>query len=347
MYNILIADDKEVFRRKIKRLPYFAEKSGEFSIIAEAQNGAEALEILKKEYIDIVITDIRMPIIDGMTLLKEIKNSNLCKCVILLSEYTDFAYAKQGIVYGAFDYIVKPIDNEKISDVLTRAADFLNSTGYNVSFWESSAAEIVRMINSNSGDYKLHLDTIAAALRSSGYSIEVCTGEMKQMFSYIERNILRERPDMKKFVPVNEICSISSEFVTLDELIGCIEKQTELLFSEMNKFFVGTSNSLIKNMCGYIINNIEQEINLQTISEEFFVNKKYLSTIFKKETGMNFIDYITFVKIERAKMILRDNTMKVYEAAAMLGYSDTEYFSRVFKAKTGTSPTDYAAEVRK
>lgn len=345
MINILIADDKEVFRRKIKRLDYFKTHNDQMQISFEAQNGEEALDIIKNSKVDIIITDIRMPIMDGMALLKEIKTEKLCKCVILLSEYTDFAYAKQGIVYGAFDYIVKPIDNEKITDVLDRAADYLNTIQSTSAFWEDSAAEIIRMTDENDEDYSSLLDAVFSNIKASGCTLSAATGEMKHMMAYIERNILHSRPYMKKFAPVSEICAIPSEYGSSDELFAVVRDSLKRLFDEMNKFSIDTSNTLIKNMCGYIISNIEQEINLQTIADEFFVNKKYLSTCFKKETGVNFIDYITFVKIERAKMLLRDKSMKVYEVAAALGFADTEYFSRVFKQKTGISPSEFVSGV--
>lgn len=341
MINILVVDDKEVFRRKIKRLEYFKEHKDIFQVSFEAQNGEEALEILKSNDVGIVITDIRMPIMDGIDLLKSIKADQLCKCVILLSEYTDFAYAKQGIVFGAFDYIVKPIDNEKISDVLSRAEDYLKAIQSTSAFWEDLAVEIIHMINDNNKDYVTLLQTVYNNVLSGDCPLSAGIGEMKHMMAYIERNVLYSKPYMKKFAPVSEICSIPGDYGSYDELFALVSERLQTLFYEMNKFTVNTSNSLIKNMCGYIINNIEQEINLQTISEEFFVNKKYLSTCFKKETGVNFIDYITFVKIERAKMLLRDKSMRVYEIAAALGFSDTEYFSRVFKAKTNVSPTDF------
>ena len=141
MYQILIVDDKEIFRRKMKRLPYF-KNNDVFTIQYEAQNGLEALEIIKKEKVDVVITDIRMPIIDGLELLKEIKDEQLCKCVILLSEYSDFEYAKKGLVYGAFDYIVKPVDDGKVSAVLERAQNFLEAE-YSNQFYSFREIELI------------------------------------------------------------------------------------------------------------------------------------------------------------------------------------------------------------
>ena len=77
MYHILIIDDKEAFRRKIQRLPFFQERKDLVTIQYTAQNGREGLEILEQHCVDIVITDIRMPIMDGLTLLRQIQQKNL------------------------------------------------------------------------------------------------------------------------------------------------------------------------------------------------------------------------------------------------------------------------------
>ena len=74
---------------------------------------------------DLVITDIRMPIVDGVELLKKIISEELSYCVVFLSEYTEFEYARQGIVYGAFDYIVKPVNQDKIERVLVKVKEYI------------------------------------------------------------------------------------------------------------------------------------------------------------------------------------------------------------------------------
>lgn len=126
-YRVLIADDKAVFRRKILRFSYWEENADKFVITGEAANGMEVLDILNTERIDVILTDIRMPLLDGISLLKEIHDKKLCPVTILLSEYSDFSYARAGIVGGAFDYLLKPVDAEKIEEVFNRAYAFLHT----------------------------------------------------------------------------------------------------------------------------------------------------------------------------------------------------------------------------
>lgn len=125
MYQTLVVDDREICRRQIKRSPTLGD-GREFCVKFEAQNGAEALKILEHNKVDLVITDIRMPVMDGLELLREIKERDICRCVVLLSEYTDFIYAKQGLVLGAFDFIEKPIEPGRLEELLPRVKCFLD-----------------------------------------------------------------------------------------------------------------------------------------------------------------------------------------------------------------------------
>ena len=123
MYNVMIVDDLEIPRYDLKRMDSW-EPAG-FLIKGEAENGLEALEKLKKDHYDLVISDIKMPVMDGMELLREISAHKLCPCVVMLSDYTEYAYARECLVHGAFDYLGKPVDQDGLSSLLNRVRSFL------------------------------------------------------------------------------------------------------------------------------------------------------------------------------------------------------------------------------
>jgi len=91
----------------------------------------------------------------------------------------------------------------------------------------------------------------------------------------------------------------------------------------------------------YILNNYNKSISLAELSNRFFINMHYLSQLFKERTGQTYLDYLTQVRIEHSKELLRNSDLKVYEICQMVGYSDTTHFSKVFEKNVGYKPSEY------
>ena len=115
-HSILIVDDEELIRKGIcARLDYLG---FEFEIIKEAEDGIPALLILEEEKIDIIITDIRMSDMDGITFIREAKRLHPHIEFIILSGYAEFEYAEQAIALGVNAYLLKPISNDQLKDTI-------------------------------------------------------------------------------------------------------------------------------------------------------------------------------------------------------------------------------------
>ncbi|MDQ1914271.1 response regulator [Paenibacillus sp. GD4] len=91
------------------------------TVAGTSSNGEDGLELILREKPDIVITDIRMPRMDGLSMLRELLEANVACKVILISSYTDFGYAKEAVRLGAFDYVVKPFTEEDIVEAVRKA----------------------------------------------------------------------------------------------------------------------------------------------------------------------------------------------------------------------------------
>lgn len=91
----------------------------------------------------------------------------------------------------------------------------------------------------------------------------------------------------------------------------------------------------------YIQQHYQKSLRLEDVSSAVGFNATYFSTLFKKETGQNFLDYLTELRISKAKELLCGETLSVQDVAETVGYSDLKYFSRLFKKATGVSPSDY------
>ncbi len=117
-YTVLLVDDEEeVFQIMIKKLEW--DKMG-FDIIGYARNGVEALEMAESLQPDVVLTDIKMPFMDGLTLCKKLKELYQKVKIIILSGFDEFVYAKEAIKLEAEEYLLKPINANELKEVFER-----------------------------------------------------------------------------------------------------------------------------------------------------------------------------------------------------------------------------------
>ena len=98
---------------------------------------------------------------------------------------------------------------------------------------------------------------------------------------------------------------------------------------------------LYQGICIYIQENFHKALNRDCIAERFSISPNHLSRLFRQQGHMTLADYITRVRIDRAKFMLKKYNFKLSEVAARCGFKDVNYFCRVFKTRTGRTPTDY------
>ncbi|PLS01063.1 response regulator transcription factor [Neobacillus cucumis] len=117
--TILIVDDEPRTRQGLKKtLDTWA--NGEYQIITAA-NGEETIEIMDKQKIDILLTDIRMPEMTGLELLKVIKDRNMSPIIIVISAYSEFEYAHEALRLGVINYLLKPISKKNLIEAVEDA----------------------------------------------------------------------------------------------------------------------------------------------------------------------------------------------------------------------------------
>ncbi len=121
MIRTIVVDDEPYLRNSIKLSIESA--NPEFTVIAEAGNGAQAYDLIAELRPDVVFLDIRMPVMDGISLLEKLYTNNINPIRVILSGYSEFEYAKKAIRYEVFDYVLKPIHVDQLSGLLSNIAD--------------------------------------------------------------------------------------------------------------------------------------------------------------------------------------------------------------------------------
>ena len=346
MYKVMIVDDMEIVRLQLKRLKIWGEVSG-FQILEEARNGHEALIKLQNNPVDLIITDIRMPMVDGVELLEKVMKKKLTFCVVLLSEYSEFEYARRGLVLGAFDYLVKPVNANDIKKLLERAKLFISEKKEEekkLKVYDHSLdiTQILELFESGRSVENLAYSIFDKLVSGDGGNIkmhDLITEFLEEVFEAMNNNM----PWLMNFADVSYIKSLNLyDLTSLEELldiyISCIKNlETQMIYLYLGKSY----GSLINKISIFVLYNVENEVTLSTIASHLHMNKNYLCEIFKKKTGISLLDYMTKVKMERAKNMLRESESRSYEIADKLGYKDPEYFSKSFKKHLGISPTEY------
>ncbi|MFJ5715829.1 response regulator [Neobacillus sp. NPDC093127] len=121
MHTILLVEDERWVRTSIRRT---VERTGlAFEVKHECSNGLEALDWLKDHPVDLILADIRMPVMDGLTFVKQLQSGGQKQSVIMVSGHDDFTFVRQSLRSGVFDYLLKPVEVEEMKDCLSKWTD--------------------------------------------------------------------------------------------------------------------------------------------------------------------------------------------------------------------------------
>lgn len=237
----MIVDDepleREVLASMIKQYDF------ELSHIFEAQNGADAVHLATQEQIDVVIMDIKMPVMDGITAAEIIKKEVKDCRVLFLTAYDEFDYAIRSIKLKADDYILKPAHPDEIRQALQ--------------------------------------PLLPSSARKDNHSPPAS----------------HEHPVVTKVVR-------------------------------------------------YIEQHLNQNLTLDLLSGYVHLHPQYLCRLFKQGTGLTITQYVTNLRLQRAKHLIENTACSISEISVSCGFSDANYFARVFKKKEGITPTQYQQRVK-
>lgn len=189
MTKIVVIDDETVVRNGIV-LETDWESIG-CEVVGEASNGVEGLEVIEKYHPDIIISDIRMPVMDGLEMLKNLREKGNNAYVIFLSAYNDFSYAKEAIKYIASDYILKPFSEGELEEAITNVKEkIMKKRERGAKEHESDVLSHAALSKGDKSKYvSLALDYIAEnladpdmSIRTIAESIEISESHLSHIF---------------------------------------------------------------------------------------------------------------------------------------------------------------------
>lgn len=527
MFNLIIVEDEDITRLGLRDCVSWEDY--DINVVFEASDGLEALQFIEQNHVDIVLTDVKMPLMDGIELVERIRENNKNIKVIFISGHWDMQYLKSAFHLEAIDYILKPIIPKELHNMLTKVTQLciqeqqqeelfneikdkleqsmpvlrerffselineryyskeevierssfleiiLNPNDYycvmtlvyNPEFIDEKSAKNITLrlipireileeelkkfnaycINENNNElciiiqfdspveheqmidlakrlkstvnhsvsefitigigkvlqgienigesYRqslhaaeqsvflgnnnvIHIADVEKVSRKVGYystkditdiinyvrtgkseeikkSVSALFRRLKQNpkihISYV-RNICLElivtinlqlmeykviREDENQEYTWEELFTI----LNIDEIQEWITNQMVQACEKILSVQTNTSNNIVYMIKKAVEENFCENISIQNLADELFLTPNHLYMLFKKETGETFNQYLTRYRMEKAKEYLSEPKYKLYQITEMVGYSDSDYFTKLFKKHTNYTPSRY------
>jgi len=331
MLKVLVAENEPWIRAAIVEM---VESIGhDIKIVGDATNGVEAWHMIQQLWPTVLITDIMMPEMDGLELIRNVAEQKIPMAIIIISGYDNFQYAQRAISYGVNKYLLKPVKMEELREALFDAMGKLT--------------EIEKM-NHYLIKIQTYFDTINDVDSAAG---------MKTLYKLVDDIKIVKHVNYAAYLSLLRIVeskisslltSIEAEHTTLSSFSGIPDQDIRkhlgalaeawFLHPERNKKEL---KQIIKSACDYIHAHYQDDLTLTQMAEFSNVSISHFSSLFKRYTGDSLISYINQVRVEKAKELLRNSNDKIYLIAEQVGFSSQQYFIRVFKNITGMSPNEY------
>lgn len=286
MYQILIADDERIERMVLHKVlqKYF----GDSCEIHEAGNGREALAVFEEKQIQIAVLDIEMPGINGIEAATKMRELDDNCCIIFLTAFDEFNYAKKAIQIRAMEYILKPYEEEELLAVVEEAL-------------------------------RITQKRMAGGVRTAEAGAKPLSAGSTE----------------------NTVCQAETDGVRTGTQSAGEQRDA----GERDEEGDGRLSVMARMMEEYIRLHYMEEISMQDAARMMNYSDAYFSKLFKQCFSCNFTVYLTRFRMEAAKKLLEQPTINIKEVGEAVGYSDSNYFAKVFRRYSGIGPTEYRAEL--
>jgi len=330
--KVIIVDDEQIILNGLTAMLDWGRLG--FEVVATAINGRQGICRFQEFSPQVVFSDIRMPVMDGLDMLKAIRIENTFARFIILSAFGEFVYAKRAMELGANAYILKEeLNPASLSALLD---------------------QIRREIESQSkSTYEAIIETIISFVQIGNLSFDNAVVKIESYFSqFIDLQEAYGLESLKKNVDAifnkafeqygkSIFYYTSTAALSRDALRQWIVEQMRRVngwrFEEKSRMTPAISNAVFFLRENYS----NKELSIGMVSERVGISVGRLSVLFKQETGKTMTEYIKILRIERAKSLLRQGQYRVYEIAEKVGFTSAEYFSRVFTKVVGSPPQYY------
>ncbi|WP_127531260.1 response regulator transcription factor [Paenibacillus kobensis] len=383
--NILIVDDETIIRSGIKRTIQNRYPDYRIWLAASAD---EAVKRLRSESIDLVLSDIMMPGMSGLELMKAAKPQHPHVRWVFISAKSEFSFAQEALRLGARDYLVKPIGKERVIELIDQLRDELHK--------ESEQSRDTRQLDVNLkylreavfqrwaagldiGNFDMqplmeaypsfHLVMVKMdadrPVHLEHFIIDNVLSELIERYgsgfviSYDSQSLLGlvSVPDDSLTLLIGELRTHLRQYLKVPFQVmnsGLIE-QFQLVPAEIRRLRQASdsqvyeqdergSDRAIETAIQYIKSHFREDLSLEKVASVVFLNPVYFSQLFKQKTGQGYKDFVIQLRLEQAKRLLHNPSLKLAEVAERIGYQDMRHFTQVFRKRFNITPTEYRTQ---
>lgn len=340
LYRLALVDDEPWVLLGLKDIIPWQEYA--FTVAYMFESAEDAIQTLRRDRVDVVFTDIRLPEMDGIDLAGVIRAEDLADSVVILSAYRDFEFARRAIDEKVAHYLLKPLDRDEV----IRTTDHLRET----------LDELRARANAGAKPFPIDLNDESAMGGASTLRFldECAIGP--SCFLALGAHAPLHTPE-KRIAPIVLNGNMEAALICVngqdraDTALSAASRrhhdfsQLERMLREARAAeefrFTYTAHPLCSEIQFYIATHYMQRVTIGSLARQFYLSKVYLSERFKRQTGLTLITFLTDIRIKHAMKLLKTTSLSIREVAKRCGYDDASYFGRIFKKRTDISPEEY------
>ena len=410
--KVFLADDEIVIREGIRES--FPWEETPYVLVGEAPDGEMAIPMIRDTNPDIVITDIKMPFMDGIELCRILHAQMPWIGIIVLSGYDEFEYARQCIQLGVREYLLKPINAEELKAALDKVSAQITSEREALSHAKSLRARMgnddkflkeklvgalfsdeasetdarnvllqlknlgcyvptayysvidaafsptdkgqeaaANLIESGDGNVLSSPGRVGTRFLILGNTSEDTEERAYAFASSLSRELERNGCDSVR-IGIGDIVGapekIYDSFKAARHIRHLLVERTDnqaiiLGLREMGEVTDDNASSVINEAKLYMSQNFSNpNLMLQDVAKKVNMSNSRFSTVFSQQNGQTFTEYLIYLRLNKAKELLRTTNTRSSQIAGEVGYNDAHYFSYIFKKNVGVTPSEYRAQ---
>lgn len=336
MKQVLVIDDDRLARQSF--ISYVDWSRCKMNVVGEAANGKQALSMLKDTSVDLAIVDLAMPIMDGLTFIRESRNEYPDLSYVVLSFHEDFDKVREAFRLGALDYISKMQANKDdytslLEDIsrrlpLTTSYPELDSRQTGIAAWSKVEEKWNHL-------HWLHSESVfqslLAASKETCPSLQCFEHFLVRLHLLLQNNLSVHVPDtIPTITDYNTACSWLR--FSRDDVLTKVKTIHPTTQFPAEMILISTI---------YMNEHLSDPLSLESVAKVINISRSYFSAQFKKYVGKTFNHYLRDIRMEEAEMLLAEGNLNLCDVACRVGYEDCNYFVRVFTEAKGATPTEF------